>query len=89
MGYSFCGCRDHHGATPKNRLDETGPAYQELAALLDTNHLQNTNVSMHVFTSAMYINQKGFLAVFPGSDYDSLALTVPIAWESCVGGTSM
>ena len=89
MVYSFYGCRDHHHATPKDRLDEDGQAYQELAALLDKYHPQNTNVSMHVCTSAMYINQKGFLAVFPGSDYDSLALTVPIAWESCVGGTSM
>ena len=78
---SFNGCRDHHHATPKDRLDETGQAYQELAALLDIYHPQNTNVSMHVFTSAMYVYQpKRFLAVFTGSDYDSLALTAPIVW---------
>ena len=44
---SFYGCRDHHGATPKDRLDEDGQAYQELVALLDKYPRQTTNVSMN------------------------------------------
>ena len=71
MVYTFYGCRDHHGATPKDRLDETGQAYQELAALLDKYRLQHTNVSIHIFTGAMYMAQI-FLAVFPCSDWHCL-----------------
>ena len=80
--YSFYGCRDYHDATPKDRLDERGQAYQELVNLLDNCHPQHTNVSMHIFTSAMYMYmaQIAFSAVFPGS-----IRTVGIACTHCMG----
>ena len=45
--HSFYGCSDHHHGTPKQRLNEDGQAYQEIADLLDMYCRQHTNVSMH------------------------------------------
>ena len=56
MVYSFYGCRDHYGATPKDRLDETRQDYDKLAALLDKYCQQHSNVSMHMSTSAIYLH---------------------------------
>ena len=61
MVYSFYGCRDHYGATPKDRLDEIAHDYNELAVLLDEYHQQHTNVSMHIFISAVYIHRNSLL----------------------------
>ena len=55
--YAFYGCRDIYEATPKDLLDERGQAYQELVALLDECRLQRINVSMHIFTSAIYTHR--------------------------------
>lgn len=53
--------RDHYSATPKDRLDETGQDYNELAVLLDKYHQQHTNVSMHIFISAIYMHRNPLL----------------------------
>ena len=39
--YSFSDCRDHYGATPKDRLDAYEENYQAIVTLLDYHHKQS------------------------------------------------
>ena len=44
--YSFSDCRDHYGATPKDRLDENEENHHDIATLLDEYHHKQSIVSM-------------------------------------------